>query len=101
MKCKLLKAEVHKLQDGSPGNDKEAILKKLLTLEVADVQRLSKMPDFKMILGHLEMMLCVQSENPYQAVYSPAFRCNSTKYLGVTFKVCDKDKLPHEPGFLA
>ncbi|RBQ69879.1 hypothetical protein FVER14953_20885 [Fusarium verticillioides] len=45
------------------------------------------------------MMLCAQSENPYQVVYSPAFRCNSTKYLGVTFKVCDKDKLPHEPGF--
>ncbi|PNP82390.1 hypothetical protein FNYG_04099 [Fusarium nygamai] len=47
MKYKLLKTEVHKLQDGSPGNDKEAILEKLLTLEVADVQRLSKMPDFK------------------------------------------------------
>jgi hypothetical protein len=31
MKYKLLKAEVHKLQDGSPGNDEEAILKKLLT----------------------------------------------------------------------
>ncbi|RBQ69880.1 hypothetical protein FVER14953_20886 [Fusarium verticillioides] len=47
MKYKLLKAEVYKLQDGSPGNDEEAILKKLLTLEVADVKSLSKMPDFK------------------------------------------------------
>ncbi|KAF5573350.1 hypothetical protein FPANT_12435 [Fusarium pseudoanthophilum] len=81
MKYKLLKTEVHKLQDGSLGNDKEAILEKLLALKVAD------------------MMLCAQFEDPYQAAYSPAFRCNSTKYLGVTFKVCDKGKLPHEPSF--
>ncbi|KAF4414830.1 hypothetical protein FACUT_13915 [Fusarium acutatum] len=51
------------------------------------------------ILAHLEVMLCVQNEDLYRAVYSPAFRSNSTKYLGVTFKVCDKEKLPHEPGF--
>ncbi|KAF5664376.1 hypothetical protein FDENT_12900 [Fusarium denticulatum] len=99
VKYKLLKTEVHKLQDGSSGNDKEVILEKLLTLKVVDVQRLSKMPDFRMILGHLEMMLCAQFEDPYQAVYSPAFRYNSTKYRGVPSKVYDKDKLPHEPGF--
>lgn len=103
MNYRLLKAEVHKLQDGSPGNDTESILEKLLSLEVADVQPLSKMPycrslcqvrikniqpylepDF-LILCHLEMILCAQFEDPSQAVYSPAFRCNSTKCLGVTF----------------
>ncbi|CZR42506.1 uncharacterized protein FPRO_09809 [Fusarium proliferatum ET1] len=117
MNYRLLKTEVHKLQDGSPGNDTESILEKLLSLEVADVQPLSKMPycrslcqvrikniqpylepDF-LILCHLEMILCAQFEDPSQAVYSPAFRCNSTKCLGVTFKVYDKDKLPREPGF--
>jgi hypothetical protein len=47
MKYKLLKTEVHKLQDGSPGRDDEAILEKLLSLQVIDVRQLSQMPDFR------------------------------------------------------
>lgn len=47
MNYRLLRTEVHKLQDGSPGNDIESIREKLLSLEAADVQRLSKMPYFR------------------------------------------------------
>ncbi|KAF5672903.1 hypothetical protein FCIRC_8186 [Fusarium circinatum] len=38
MEYKLLKTEVHELQGGSPGHDNEAILAKLMSLEVTDVQ---------------------------------------------------------------
>ncbi|KAF4494626.1 hypothetical protein FAGAP_9226 [Fusarium agapanthi] len=46
MEYKLLKTEVHELQDGSPGHDNEVILAKLMSLEVTDVRHLSQMPDF-------------------------------------------------------
>ncbi|EXM08942.1 hypothetical protein ACKRZS_009953 [Fusarium odoratissimum] len=38
MKYKLLNTEVHKLRDGSPGHDDDAILGKLRSLEVFDVR---------------------------------------------------------------
>ncbi|KAF5611327.1 uncharacterized protein FSUBG_2432 [Fusarium subglutinans] len=47
MEYKLLKTEVHELQDGSPGHDNEAILAKLMSLEVTDVRHLSQMPGFR------------------------------------------------------
>ncbi|KAF4345681.1 hypothetical protein FBEOM_338 [Fusarium beomiforme] len=51
------------------------------------------------ILEYMEIVLCFQYEDMSSCVYLPAFRNDSAKYLGVSFKVADRGKLPDEPGF--
>ncbi|KAF5598983.1 hypothetical protein FPCIR_2629 [Fusarium pseudocircinatum] len=70
MEYKLPKTEVHKLQDGSPGNDNKAILEKLLSLEVTDVRHLSQMPDFR-ILCIRRMKLMWRSPKEGETEYRP------------------------------
>lgn len=70
MKYKLLNTEVHKLRDGSPGHDDDAILGKLRSLEVSGVRHLSQMPDFRSLYKR-RMKLMWNSPEEGETEYYP------------------------------